>query len=128
MSLVGFSMGARAGFKWGSCRGAVASALAALQQSPSSSLRDTDVRKIQSLDQAWSKLQDHCSPSVVQKQECAMLWEETGEMKDRFEDSREDMDTLVRIKQKQDDAMQRAKQALGAVGVFLARKSQSGEK
>jgi hypothetical protein len=79
-------LGTAAGFEWGCLKGAVSSLKSAALVCPN---LDKDL-----VNTACHAL-EHCATVELQRQECGRLWEEHGEMKDRFEyDQRHTVESL----------------------------------
>eukprot|EP00890_Picochlorum_soloecismus_P003551 jgi/Picsp_1/4197/NSC_01706-R1_hypothetical protein CHLNCDRAFT_134848 [Chlorella variabilis] len=100
----GFALGTAAGFEWGCLKGAVSSLKSAALACPG---LDKDLVMT-----ACNAL-EHCTPEELQNQECGRLWEEHGEMKDRFEhDQRHTVESLLEVADSHSAAKDAATHAL----------------
>lgn len=104
----GFQKASDKAFEWGFLRGTMTT----IKEAESNPLIDMGA-----VECAWALLEKECLPSQLQKQECAYLWEQDGEMKDRFNDCREDSKVIEQARIVHGTIREKAWEAAEGIGI-----------
>lgn len=111
---VGYALGATAGYEWGLLKGAAAAAHVNSQQH---SLVTEDNENARLIEYAHGLLEG-LDQNDIKKQECGSLWEEHGEMKDRFPE-RESPAVVAQASRRQGEMKSKAVSALENAGIRI---------
>lgn len=115
----GYALGATAGYEWGLLKGAAAAAFANIQQECTGTLDKEDGNgNAAELVRVAHTLLEELDQNDIKKQECGSLWEEHGEMKDRFPE-REPPSVVAEASRRQGEIKSKAVAALEDAGIRI---------